>query len=70
MIKKIDWAHSFQNRSIIGNLEIIAQLIIVLDLQTNHCKVLINLLTFSLLTKVQFHSKVMKDRLRFGVKFI
>ena len=36
----------FQNRSIIGYLKIIAQLIIVVDLQINQCKVSINLLAF------------------------
>jgi len=34
----------FQNRFIIGYLKIIAQLIIVVDLQINQCKVYINLL--------------------------
>jgi len=43
----------FKNRFIIDYLKIIAQLIIVVDLQINQCKVSINLLTFSLLTKVQ-----------------
>jgi len=38
----------FQNRFIIGDLKIIAQLIIVVDLQINQCKVSINLLTLSL----------------------
>jgi len=47
----------FQNRSIIGNLKIIAQLIIVEDLQINQCKFSINLLAFSLLTKVNSQSK-------------
>jgi len=42
----------FQNRFIIGYLKIIAQLIIVVDLQINQCKVSINLLTFSLLTRI------------------
>jgi len=42
----------FQNRFIIGYLKIIAQLIIIIDLQINQCKVSINLLAFSLLTKV------------------
>jgi len=46
----------FQNRFIIGYLEITAQLIIVVDLQINQCKVSINLLAFSLLTKVQSQS--------------
>jgi len=47
-----------QNRSIIGYLKIIAQLIIVVDLQVNQCKFLINLLVFSLLPKVNSQSKV------------
>jgi len=47
----------FQIRSIIGYLKIIAQLIIVVDLQINQCKFSINLLAFSLLTKVNFQSK-------------
>jgi len=47
----------FQNRSIIGYLKVIAQLIIVLDFQINHCKFSINLLAFSLLTKVNSQSK-------------
>ena len=38
----------FQNRFIIGNLKVIAQLIIVVDLQINQCKFSINLLAFSL----------------------
>jgi len=38
----------FQNRFIIGYLKIIAQLIIVVDLQINQCKVSINL--FGILT--------------------
>ena len=42
----------FQNRSIIGYQKIIAQLIIVVDLQINQCKFSINLLGFSLLIKV------------------
>ncbi|MBP0685808.1 hypothetical protein J8J21_22435, partial [Mycobacterium tuberculosis] len=37
----------FQNRFIIGYLKIIAQLIIVVDLQINQCKVSINVLAFS-----------------------
>jgi len=48
----------FQNRSIIDYLKIIAQLIIVVDLEINKCKVSINLLAFSLLTKVQPQLKV------------
>jgi len=47
----------FQNRSIIGYLKIIAQLIIVVDFQINQCKFSINLLAFSLLTKVNSQSK-------------
>jgi len=47
----------FQNRSIIAYLKIIAQLIIVVDLQINQCKFSINLLAFSLLTKVNSQSK-------------
>jgi len=43
----------FQNRFIISYLKIIAQIIIVVDLQINQCKVSINLLALSLLTKVQ-----------------
>jgi len=35
----------FQNRSIIGYLKIIPQLIIVVDLQINQCKFSINLLS-------------------------
>ena len=53
----------FQNRSIIGYLKIIAQLIIVVDLQINLCKVSINLLEFSLLTKVQSQLKMRTFRL-------
>ena len=53
----------FQNRFIIGYLKIIAPLIIVVDLQINQCKVLINLLAFSLLTKVQSQLKVRTFRL-------
>ena len=53
----------FQNRYIIGYLKIIAQLIIVVDLQINQCKVSINLLAFSLLTKVQSQLKVRTFRL-------
>jgi len=47
----------FQDRSIIGYLKIIAQLIIVADLQINQCKFSINLLAFSLLTKLNSQSK-------------
>jgi len=47
----------FQNRSIIGYLKIIAQLIIVEGLQINQCKFSINLLAFSLLIKVNSQSK-------------
>ena len=47
----------FQNRSIIGYLKISVQLIIVVDLQINQCKFSINLLAFSLLTKVNSQSK-------------
>jgi len=47
----------FQNRLIIGYLKIIAQLIIVVDLQINQCKFSINLLAFSLLTEVNYQSK-------------
>jgi len=50
----------FQNRFIIGYLKIIAQLIIVVDLQINQC---INLLAFSPLTKVQSQLKVRTFRL-------
>jgi len=46
----------FQNRSIIDYLKIIAQLIIVVDLQIKQCKFSINLLAFSLLTKVNSQS--------------
>jgi len=46
----------FQNRFIMGYLKIMAQLIIVIDLQINQCEVSINLLAFSLLTKVQSQS--------------
>jgi len=53
----------FQNRFIIGYLKIVAQLIIVVDLQINQCKVSINLLAFSLLTKVQSQLKVRTFRL-------
>jgi len=53
----------FQNKSIIGYLKIIAQLIIVVDLQISQCKVSINLLAFSLLTKVQSQLKVRTFRL-------
>jgi len=53
----------FQNRSIISYLKIIDQLIIVVDLQINQCKVSINLLAFSLLTKVQSQLKVRTFRL-------
>jgi len=48
----------FQNRFIISYLKITGQLIIVVDLQINQCKVSINLLAFSLLTKVQSQLKV------------
>jgi len=51
----------FQNRFIIGYLKIIAQLIIVVDF--NQYKVSINLLAFSLLTKVQSQLKVRTFRL-------
>jgi len=47
----------FQNRSIIGYLKIVAQLIIVVDLQIIQCKFSINLLAFSLLTNVNSQSK-------------
>jgi len=53
----------FQNRFIIGYLKIIAQLIIVVDLQINQSKVSINLLEFSLLTKVQSQLKMRTFRL-------
>jgi len=53
----------FQNRFIIDYLKIIAQLIIVIDLQINQCKVSINLLGFSLLTKVHSQLKVRTFRL-------
>jgi len=53
----------FQNRSIINYLKIIAQLIIVVDLQINQFKFSINLLAFSLLTKVQSQLKVRPFRL-------
>jgi len=53
----------FQNRSIIGYLKIIAQLIIVVDLQINQFKVWINLLAFSLLTKILSQLKVRTFRL-------
>jgi len=53
----------FQNRFITGYLNIIAQLIIVVDLQINQCKVSINLLAFSLLTRVQSQLKVRTFRL-------
>jgi len=53
----------FQNRIIIGYLKIIVQLIIVVDLQINQCKVLINLLTFSLITKVHSRLKVKSFKL-------
>jgi len=49
----------FQNRFIIGYLKIIAQLIIVINLQINQCKVSINLLASSLLTKVQSQSNLL-----------
>jgi len=44
----------FQNRFIIDYLKSIAQLIIVVDLQINQCIFSINLLAFSLLTKVHY----------------
>jgi len=47
----------FQNRFIIDYLKIIAQLIIVVDFKINQCKLSINLLAFSLLTKVNSKSK-------------
>jgi len=47
----------FQNRSIISYLKIIAQLIIVVDLQINQYKFSINLLAFSILTKINSQSK-------------
>jgi len=46
-----------QNISIIGYLNIIAQLIIVVNLQINQMKFSINMLAFSLLTKVNSQSK-------------
>jgi len=42
----------------IGYLRIIIHIIIVVDLQINQCKVSINLLAFSLLTKLQSQLKV------------
>jgi len=36
----------FQNRSITGYLNIIAQLITIVDLQINQCKLSVNLLAF------------------------
>jgi len=48
---------------LIGYLKIIAQLIIVVDLQINQCKVSITLLAFSRLTKVQSQLKVRTFRL-------
>ena len=53
----------FENRFIISYLKIIAELIIVIDLQINQCKVSINLFAFSLLTKVQSQLKVRTFRL-------
>jgi len=53
----------FQNRFIIGYLKTIPQLIIVVHLQINQYKVSINLLAFSLLTKVQSQLKVRTFRL-------
>jgi len=53
----------FQFRFIIGYQKIIAQLIIVIDLQINQSKVSINLLAFSLLTKVQSQLKMRTFRL-------
>jgi len=53
----------FQNRFIIDYLNIIAQLIIIVDLQINQCNVSINFLAFSLLTKVQTQLKVRTFRL-------
>jgi len=52
-----------QNRFIIGYLKIIAQLIILVDLQINQLKVSINLLAFLLLTKIQSQLKVRTFRL-------
>jgi len=46
----------FHNKFIIDYLKIIAQLIIIVDLQINQCKFSINLLSFSPLTKV--HSQL------------
>jgi len=43
--------------------KVISQLIIVVDLQINQCKFSINLLTFSLLTKVNFQPKTITCRL-------
>jgi len=51
----------FQSRSIIGYIKIIAQLVIVVDFQINQCKFSINLLAFSLLTKV--HSQLKANNL-------
>jgi len=51
-------AQLFQNKSIIGYLKIISQLITIVDLQINQCKFPINLLSFSLLTKVHSQLKV------------
>jgi len=48
----------FQNIFIIGYLKIIAQLIILVDLQINQYKFSINLLAFSPLTKVHSQLKL------------
>jgi len=53
----------FQNRFIISYLKIIAHLVIVVDLQINQNNVSINLLAFSLLTKVQSQLKMRTFRL-------
>jgi len=47
----------FRKRSNINYIKIIGPLIIVVDLQIKQCKFSINLLVFSLLTKINSQSK-------------
>jgi len=59
IVKKIGWLCCFFKIGlIIGYLNIIIQLIIVLDFQINQCKVSINLLALSLVSKVPSQLKV------------
>jgi len=53
----------FHNIFIVDYLKIIVKLIIDVDLQINQCKVSINLLVFSILTKVHSQFKMKTFRL-------